>query len=91
VFTLFTAIFGIIRYFINLGNKLDTISGDIREFKLQQKKQWEKIDRTKDEVRLERERRIQIERDIEHHKEIIKEMKNTNRFKLIDSLPEVQE
>jgi hypothetical protein len=82
VFAAFTAIFGIIKYFINLGNKIDTLVQDNKDFKLQQKKQWEKIDRTRDEVRAEREKRIGLEKELQHQKEITKELKNTNRFRL---------
>lgn len=89
IFTTITLIFGVVRYFITLGNKLDTIIGDMKEFKLQQKKQWEKIDRAKDEIRIEREKRIKIENDVDHYKEIVKELKNTNRFRLAANGPEL--
>lgn len=84
IFTAITVIFGVVRYFITLGSKLDTIAGDIKEFKLQQKKQWEKIDKTKDEVRVEREKRIGIEKEIQHQKEIVKDLKRTGKFRFTE-------
>lgn len=84
IFTAITVVFGVVKYFINLGNKLDSIAKDINEFKLQQKKQWEKIDKTKDEIRAEREKRIGIEKEIQHQKEIVKEMKSTGKFRFTE-------
>jgi ABC-type siderophore export system fused ATPase/permease subunit len=82
---------GAVKYFSNLSNSIKEIAKDIRELKDQQKKQWQRIDDSKKEIQVEREKRIKIESDMFHHNESIKALRDTQRFKLLKQQEEDSE